>query len=454
MPAGSQAHAETLTLEALSELVRDQAAEIAELKRQVSELKGASSPAQDDEAVAIQPTAAEGADAPPEPPEPPERFDSVEWGHGAPVFRSPDGRFSFKPRGRIMLDATKTVGSDHSDRTIATTGARALRLGVEGTAGRRFFYQFETDFSDNEVDIVTAFMGWESRIAGLDYDIRVGNLFNDRGFDASTGSSTTSFLERNVVGTAIVPERGFYGVGAQLRLFGPSWHASLAFTGEDIDDDHSAGDGRTTLARVHWNPVKTDGVIVHLGAWGFREDFSSPATTISRNTVIGGRFNDNLRVPSGEIDGVTDDLGYGVEAGAFIGPFWAMGEAGERRFDLMSSPDVAATAWSLSAGWFVMGAVPAYNPRLGNLGFVDVRSPFTDGGRGALEITARYESLDYTHAPEGGDGRAATVGVNWYFNDLMRVMLNGIYWRTENSIGEYVGPDDGFTLTGRAQVSF
>ncbi|KAK0340648.1 hypothetical protein LTR94_029657, partial [Friedmanniomyces endolithicus] len=235
---------------------------------------------------------------------------------------------------------------------------RALRLGLEGGVGAHFFYQFETDFSENEVDVVTAFIGWRDRInEAVDYDVRVGHLFNDRSFEGSTGSDSTPFLERTVVATAIIPQRGFYGIGAMPRVFWKSGHASLTVTGDRIDGSQSVGDSRTVLGRVHYNPIKSDRGVLHLGAWGFDEAIASGASNVlTRNTVIGGRFNNALRVSTGLVDGGTGTTGYGLELGGYQGPLWLMGEFGERHASLNAGrPDLVTQAWSLSGGWFITG---------------------------------------------------------------------------------------------------
>jgi phosphate-selective porin OprO/OprP len=73
------------------------------------------------------------------------------------------------------------------------------------------------------------------------------------------------------VATAIIPQRGFYGVGMMPRLFWKTGHASLTVTGDRIDGDQSTSDNRTVLARAHWNPIKSDRQVLHLGIWGFDE---------------------------------------------------------------------------------------------------------------------------------------------------------------------------------------
>ena len=466
--------------EALADLVRAQAAEIAELRARLDRLEASQSVVV--ATAPIGPTTIPVPQAAPErraqvtqpfapqlaPPGPASR-DVVraqeaqaagvvtEWGSGLPVFHSADGVFTFKPRGRILTDVSSTFGSDYDGRNITTTGMRALRLGLEGGVGPHFFYQLETDFSENEVDVVTAFIGWRDRInADLDYDVRVGHLFNDRSFDGSTGSDSMPFLERNTVATAVIPQRAFYGLGVMPRLFWKSGHASLTVTGDRIDGSQTTGDSRTVIGRVHYNPIKTSTGVLHLGAWAFDEDLSTgTAGVLTRNTVIGGRFNGALRVSTGPLEGGTGTAGYGLELGGYRGPIWMMSEYGQRHASLNAGrPDFVTEAWSLSSGWFITGDLPPYNPRLGSFGQPKVLRPVFDGGPGAIELTARYESLDFGGIANAATGWAATLGVNWYLNSFARIQVNGIQWQSDNAAGLYTGKDDGQTLSGRLAVTF
>jgi len=84
----------------------------------------------------------------------------------------------------------------------------------------------------------------------------------------------------------------------------------------------------------------------------------------------------------------------------------------------------------------------------------NVKRSVFDGGSGTVELLTRWESLDYSDAPFGGEGQATTLGANWYLNDFTRLMLNAIFWDIDNASGAYVGQDEGITITARAQVSF
>lgn len=371
-----------------------------------------------------------------------------------PTFRSADGEFSFRLRGRILLDVTASRGSRFDGRNITNSAKRSLRLGFEGAAGDHLLYAFETEFAGEGVDVGTALLGWRGKSGELDYELRVGNLFNDRGVEGSTRSDATPFEERNVVGTAIAPQRGFFGAGASARLFGPRWHVSLALTGDAVGSEQPRSDGLTLMARAHWNPLSRADRLVHIGIWAFDETLGPSAGDIARRTVIGGRFNPDLRVPTGPIIDATGDRGFGVELGGYTGPFWTMVEAGRREVRLHARSDVSLSAWSVSAGWFLTGETPPLSGRTGTFGQPRVRRPLVEGGAGAVELTARYETLDYSALPAGGRGKAATVGLNWYLADYSRVMVNVIRWSTWSREGPFAGDDGGTTIALRFGVTF
>ena len=376
----------------------------------------------------------------------------VDFGKGAPEFSA--GEFRFRPRGRILADVSSTSGSDYGDRNITTTGARALRIGMEGAAGK-LFYQIEADFASELTSITSAYVGWRETVLGNPSELTLGVRLSERGIEGSTGSDATPFLERNLVANALTPQSGFFGVGAMAKTFGKNWHATVKITGDDMDDSFQVRDGLTVMERAHWNPIINDNLIIHLGAWGFQERFPNKPKIFNQNTAIGGRFNSNIRVSSGQIGLPDTGQAYGLELGGVYRSFWAFAEAGQR--DLDYRDNVASTrfkAGTLSAGWFITGDKPGYSRRIGAWSQPSVLKAVTEGGMGALELLARWECVDFTDAPLGGKGCNRTVGTNWYLTDSARLMFNAIFWDVENFTGSYPTKDDGMTLSIRAQYSF
>jgi len=380
---------------------------------------------------------------------------SPNWSRGAaPQFTSPDGSLSFRLRGRLFADLSGTGGARFGELNHTGTEIRSLRFGAEG-AYNRFSWVVEGDFADNAVAWKSAYVAWGHTLFGKSLELSVGNRLEDRGFDGASGGGDTPFQERNVVALALLPTHGNFGVGLTERIVGEGWHASFAVTGNDLSNPGNNRDTVTYSTRAHINPIKGERGVLHLGAWALYEDIAQGDTGgVVRNWGQGGHFNDNAKTRPGALSGVTSAHAFGGELAAFSGPFWAYGEWGKRELksEVFGTRDYAA--YAVSAGWFLGGAQPAYNARNGTWGRVKVDNPVTAGGLGVWEVKARYETLDYTKLPTGGDGEAWTLGANWYLNNNSRILFDAVYWETDNRSGTYLGEDEGYTLNARFQLTF
>ena len=380
----------------------------------------------------------------------------VVWGPGAPLFSSADGFFTLKVRGRIALDFQQGAGSSSDRRNLSTTGSRGLRLGVEGTIGGHFVYQFENDYSENKLNIQGAFVGWKNKLFGNDYDIRFGNATYDRGLEFSYAFDSQAFADRSTVSTSLLPNGSYFGVGIHARLFGNGWHIGTSFTGDTLDGAKAYSDSRVWTIRAHVNPIRTKTDIVHFGGWFQDEHFSGAPLSRTQQVTIGGRFNDNLNVTTGPVPPETGANAFGAEFLYAHRNLYAWSEYGQRRVDVSqpATGDFLETAWAASAGWFVTGETAPYSARNGNFEYPHVRRSVFDGGPGAISLVTRYESVDYSRAPSGGTGHAYTLGANWYLTDNVRLLANLIRWHTDNKVGLVIGPDDGETLILRGAVIF
>jgi len=379
---------------------------------------------------------------------------TLNWSRGAaPRFTSPDGGLSFRLRGRLFADVSGTGGSRFGDLNNTGTEIRSLRFGAEG-AYNRLSWVIEGDFADNSVAWKSAYLALGHKLFGKGAELSVGNRLEDRGFDGASGGGNTPFQDRNVVGLALQPAHGNFGVGLTERITGETWHASFAVTGNDLSNPGNNRDTVTYSTRVHLNPIKSERGTLHLGAWALYEDIAKGDGIGLRNWRQGGHFNDNAVTRPGALAGVTSAHAYGAELAGFFGPLWAYGEWGQRELKSAAVGRRDYEAYAVSAGWFLGGAKPAYNARAGTWAGVKVATPVTAGGAGVWELKARYESLDYTKLPTGGDGDAWTLGANWYLNNNSRILFDAVYWETNNRSGAYQGEDDGYTLNARFQVTF
>ncbi|TBV73907.1 OprO/OprP family phosphate-selective porin [Pseudoxanthomonas winnipegensis] len=378
---------------------------------------------------------------------------NVSWSDGGPEFKSADGRFTFHPRGRVLMDFTSTHGSRFDARNVTGTDMASGRLGAEGEAGP-LGYKIEADFAGNEVSMKDVYLSWDTKLGGLPAEVYVGSKLKDRSIDGATGGTTTPFMERNAVGSVGGMQSGFFGLGVTTKLYGSNWHASLAVTGDDIGGDSSASDTIAYTARAHWNPIKTSAGFLHVGGWYWYEDLGKDITSINKTSRVALGWNGQVAISASSIGGVTDDHAWGAELGGTWRSGWAFAETTVRTINSSTEASREQKASSYYAGWLLTGEKPGFSSRSGVWTTTKVLRPVTEGGWGAFEVLARYDDYDFTDAARGGEGEAFTFGVNWYLTSFARLMLNVVHWRTDNKVGSYQGPDSGNTVGVRAQVSF
>lgn len=383
---------------------------------------------------------------------------NASWGKGGeagPLFSSEDGFFTFKPDGRLLVDFTGTRGSSYQARNINGSQVTQARLGAEGTIGS-LGYHIEADFAGNKVALRQSYLSYAAEFWGLREKFYVGNFLKDLGTEGSSEQARTPFMLRNAAVTVGEPVNSFFGLGAQMKVFGDNWHYSLSVTGNSPSSSTtgSSSDSIAYLTRAHWNPIKGSDGFLHLGAWYWYESISSGITSINNTPAIALDYNANLAVSASSIANPSQDHGSGFELGGVYRGFWAMSEYGRRTIDSHTTDAVTRHGSSFAAGWMVTGEKPGFSSRSGSWGAVKVNDPVTSGGWGAWELAARVDHYDYTDAPRGGLGQSYTFGVNWYLNDWSRLMFNYVRWHTDNKVGSYQGPDWGNSFGIRTQVVF
>lgn len=378
---------------------------------------------------------------------------NVRWTRGSPEFRSTDGFFTFRPRGRIGIDYSTTHGSSYDTRNIGGTEAEALRLGAEGNLGA-MGYKLDVDFVDGVTSVKDAFVSWDTRMFSLPIEFYVGNHLKDRSIEGSGTESRLPFMERNAVASVGAGVNGYYGLGGMVKVYGKNWHIGASITGDDLDNAGTASDSVMYSVRGTYAPIKTANGFVHLGAWYYYEDLANDVTSINNVPRIAQHFNDNLRISSSSIANPTQDEAYGYELGGAYHSFWTFAEYTKRTIDSADTDVSDRTGKSWSAGWLITGEKPGFSTRSGIWGTTKVLRPVTSGGIGAFELAVRLDRYDFRDLPKGGTGRSTTVGVNWYLNDWARVMLDYVNWTTDNQVGDFKGPDDGNSIGLRALLSF
>ncbi|MBS1083654.1 OprO/OprP family phosphate-selective porin [Gluconobacter kondonii] len=391
----------------------------------------------------------------------------LKWGKGLPSFSTPDGNYSFRVRGRILADYGASFSSRFPQQNISRTILRAARLGVQGRA-RNLSWVLEGDFSSNTLQLMSAFATWTDKTAGLLSEYTIGNKFSERGFDGSTGSSDTVFLNRDIVANLLVPMMGWYGLGGAYKIYGKNWHIATQISGDQVNSTNNTNNVRddlTYLLRAHYIPFKDKASLIHLGFWGFYED-SKPTQNYTQNVNLLNYTDNAFNFQVGPTAPLSHSLSGGVELFGIWKSFWGLFEFGLRKLSLRrtysSYPNYALwagksgseEALSVQGGVFLTGETPNYFAHSGVWAAPRVLHPVTQGGVGAWEVALRYDRASVSRSLGSSNASTVTLGVNWYFLNYARFMFNFTHANVLNTDGLYIGYNSGNTLGGRMSITF
>ena len=97
------------------------------------------------------------------------------------------------------------------------------------------------------------------------------------------------------------------------------------------------------------------------------------------------------------------------------GPLWLASEYTAVQVDAPSSGNPSFAGYHVAVNYFITGEHRGYNHRTGTVRRIRPVLDFTDGGWGALELSARYSYLDLNDAAiEGGEMSIVSLGFIWH----------------------------------------
>ncbi|HEU4651626.1 MAG TPA: porin [Croceibacterium sp.] len=429
-------------------------AEIARLSAEVAELKAEKAARE----APAEPTSAPNAPAVPvaasAPPASPAAVASAPattaaW-KGAPEWTAAGG-WSFKPRGRLQLDAAVVDAPDgiaHDSLGVGTE-IRRLFLGFDGTLPGNFGYRFEADLANSSVELTDVFLTYKPSGA---VTLTVGQHKPFTGLEELTSDLFTSMLERAAFTSAFGFERrvgvsGTYSGGELLVQLG-------AFTDNARDLNSDSNNSYSLDGRLVFSPELGAGRL-HLGASAHYRDFND-ATDVARYRARPFVHTTDVRlVDTGEFS-ATGERHFGAELAYLQGPFHATAEG-----HVMTTmrPDLAdPTFWGgyVEVGMLVTGGdTTAY--RGGAYDRIRPSNPVSAGGIGAIQLNARYDHIDLSDgAIVGGMQDALGLSAIWMPTDYVRFLINyGHLWVTDAAVPTEQARDYQVDTMGvRAQVDF
>ncbi len=450
--------------------------------------------------------------------------DAVElkFENGRPTLKSGDGNFEMALRGNMHFDMASYDQDDDNLSSVAPgrdlgDGAnfRRAELGLEGKFMHDWEYHGTFTFGGSGVEgnsvggsggaIKNMYIGYTA-IKPLKFQI--GAMKPPMTLDDSTSANDITFIER----ASSAALAGSYGAGNGRTSVGvrgntDNLFASAFYTrgviGEGGVDEASNLVGRAVLL-LDPNP-DTD---IHIGASGTKVmEFSQAAAAVppALQGASATQFNlqdrpemrvDGTRLASTGLLNVEDGFTAGPEFAARWKNFNLQGEYYTYQLDRNKANVAGATSlgdfnfdgWYIQSSWILTGEYKKYDIKNARFYSPAPSSPLGFGGIGAVELAARYSTVDLNDggnpatclgaivggvpAPaatsscvRGGEQDIVTLGVNWYPNRNIRFMLNYLFIEIDrqaypnNAAGAAGGPNaqigqDYNVLALRTQYSF
>jgi phosphate-selective porin OprO and OprP len=340
-------------------------------------------------------------------------------------------------------DSLEDAGFDDSDGTEF----RRARLSIEMELWKVYVMKAQYDFVDQIAAIKDLYIGRKDVIG--DADLLLGHFKEPLSIGQLTSDSYTTFVERALT-DLYAPSRN-NGIMLSDSLAGDSVNWAIGGFKDTDDGGVNAQDGGFAVtARVSGSPVyKEDGsTIVHLGVGYTQRDVSDLQLRTRPEVHISDRLLD-----TGVL--ATENFGVGnVELAGVFGPIHATGEYFTSSADgADGNPDFDSDGFYVEAGYFITGETRPYRRAAGVFDRLSPLENYSDGGSGALEVAARYSSLDLTDGTiVGGEEDNVTLAFNWYLNPNLRAGINYVTGNVD--LGGALDDEDVSALLTRIELNW
>jgi phosphate-selective porin OprO/OprP len=394
----------------------------------------------------------------------------VSFANNRPTVTAADGRSSIAFRANVQLDGAmygesaegplttdfrrgSVAGVPNRENNAARDFSdgfyfRRARFGVEGTMARDFNYRLLLELGGSGTEGPTRINdAWIAYTGFAPFTFQLGAFSPPANMDDGTSPEDLPFLERASVSELSRSLGGADGrIGLGIKANGARWMSSLTFTTRTVNDAEVFDVQSGAVARAGFLLATASNYNVHAGVSGSYvfapADQGQGATP--RHPM---RFRDRpeIRVDSvrlidtGSIDADHASV-YGLEFGANWKSLYLQGEHFwydvERRASA-NLPDPEFKGYYLQGSWILTGESRRYNAATGSFQNPRPMVPFSsNGGFGAWELAARYSRMNLNFeeglvgtaavpgSVRGGDQSVVTLGVNWFPNPNVKIMMN------------------------------
>lgn len=357
--------------------------------------------------------------------------------------------FSFKPRGRIQIDAQHrdwdVRAEDDTDLYV-----RRLYLGAQGRIHGAWRYKIDLVLTPGveAVGVDDAYLEY----AGEGWSLLIGEHNIAAPLEERTSSLDMPFIER----ASIISAFG-YGrrAGLGFATNGANWQLALAAQGGSMNAAEGEGDAnesRALSARLSFAPLLDAGRVLHLGAH-VRHRYQNDAPARMRARPFNGRDTRWIDAGSSSVNRLEDDASVGAEIAFGYGSFTLVGETIALRGDTPAGASRDYHGYYLDAYWSLTGEARPYRVTQGVFAAVSPNAPVSEGGMGHWALSARHDFIDLSDGPDAnrGEQSAYALGLDWIPVEHVRFKLNVARTEMDRTAG---ADDEAEIITLRGQFDF
>lgn len=400
---------------------------------------------------------------------------------GILVFQNKDANYKMWFDVRLQSDAAvyfgepdfcapQIDGKDNTSHIGNGLSIRRARFAVKAQINEDWYAEFDTDWTSGIPEIKDAYIAF----TGLEgFEFKAGNFKENFSLSRNTTSRYLMFMERPMA-TSLAPSRHL-GFNARYNhgwlwlsggVFGPELKGSEEQTAmEDGNKDYGYNEGLSYTGKIVYRPFhKLDYASLHIGA---AASFRNPKLT-STDGYFTGRYstrnstniNRKKYLDTDDVKGLNHEFAWTVELAGHWNQLRVESAYIARAMNINKDECIKnnykhtnqwAEGWYVEAGYLLFGGTQNYDA-----GGAKYTRTTNEHKWGNLELTARYEFCDlntgklFSNKVEdtdifGGSAEAFAVGLNYYPNKNVKIMLNYQYNNNDryaNAKGKsYVGYD-------------
>lgn len=400
---------------------------------------------------------------------------------GILMFSSSDNNFRYWFDNRVYFDGAAYFGDNtyqgNENKIGNGVNIRRMRFAMKTILWGHWGGEIDFDFGNNEVDIKDAYI----RYIGKNWQVKAGHFREPFSLETMTTSRYITFIER-AYASEQAPSRQLgiaYKTFTNHMFFEGGLFSSTIANDLIRDQNKSKGtnSGWSATGRVVWAPLKKDRQVLHFAMSG---SYRTPKIPEIGDPINSFRYGENAETEINrkkyiDTDWIEDSKNktiLGFEAAYAIKNFRVQGEyiatTINRDKDVVPEGEdkVNLGGFYVFGSWLINNGDYYYNMGEGEFSQID----FRDNKKGAFEIAARYSFMDANNFKDGedipwlpgGSGETYTLGLSYYFNYNVKIMLNYAFVnhdRWANGKGKYKTfdiDDDGNDITpaGEGGIDF